>query len=76
MKYVVIIATCIIAGLITYVFCVLLATYLEEKARPREAMFLCHKHGAIRKDHLIFFAGTEYCPICFHERLTTAEEIK
>ena len=49
--------------------------YVEVKAAPREEMFYCDKHGPIRKQHVIKFLDSDYCPICFHERSSKAERI-
>jgi hypothetical protein len=47
--------------------------WIETKSSPRKPMFWCAKHGAIPTDTVIKFMEAEYCPICFHERLKTAE---
>jgi hypothetical protein len=60
---------------------VLFSAWYEVRNAPRAPMFLCNKHGAIRKEHLIHFQSSQdtwidYCPICFHERLAGAEKVQ
>jgi hypothetical protein len=66
----------IVGSLIVLYLCwMIVGTYLIVRAQPREPMEWCPKHGPIRKEHMITFAGTPYCSICFHERMKTAENI-
>lgn len=53
-----------------------LNAYLQTKAWPREPMFICDKHGPINKNYIIQFSGVDYCSLCFHEKLETAEKIR
>lgn len=64
---------CFIVG--CYFAIIWLEAYIEVKGQPREEMFLCDKHGAISKRHLIKFMDFDYCPMCFHEKLSEAEKI-
>jgi hypothetical protein len=75
-KLFVIILICVagIAGL--YAGLTFLKVWVTEKGRPREEMFLCDKHGAMRKKHTITFQGASYCSVCFHQRMAASEEIK
>lgn len=52
-----------------------LMAWFEVKALPKGETFICSKHGPIHKDSLITFVDTPYCPVCFHERLSSAETI-
>jgi hypothetical protein len=63
-------------GLFLYVVITILMAWLEVKGQPKEEMFLCEKHGPIRKVHCITFLDTLYCPRCFHERLSSAEKVQ
>lgn len=56
-----------------YIGYLILGAFLSVKTAPREEMFICDKHGPLRKQHVISFAGIESCPICFHERMKTVE---
>lgn len=60
---------CFIIVILLYIAYVYLRAKLEVKAAPREDMFMCDKHGAFRKRHLIKFLDMEYCPLCFDEKM-------
>jgi len=72
-----------IGGLITialYILYLWVDAIVRVKMTPREAMFVCDKHGAIRQKHIIKFQigpneYVDYCPRCFHERLQNAEKV-
>lgn len=76
-------------GLILLGFCiacalVYVALVMYEAKRsvgdaPQQPMFVCDKHGPIQASALFRFeAGLsqplEYCPLCFHDRVTEAEQ--
>jgi len=64
----------VICGIL-YVAWICLEAFVEVKGQPREDMWLCDVHGTISKRHLIYFIGMPYCPLCFHNRLSSAEKI-
>ena len=47
--------------------------WIAVKATPREEMFWCSKHGAIRSSGTIEFIGVRSCGLCFHETMRRAE---
>jgi len=54
--------------------------YAKVKMAPREEMFMCDKHGPIRKKHIIKFQigpddYVDYCPSCYHQKMSAAEKI-
>lgn len=67
----------IIYALISYVIigvcAAVLEAYIDIKNRPREDMFWCHKHGPIRKKHLLPLfpdlggrpINSNVCPMCY-----------
>lgn len=59
-----------------YLAYIILSTWAEVKAQPREEMEWCPKHGAIRRAHSVNFAGVYYCSICFHENMVSAEKAR
>lgn len=65
------------AGYVGYVvFC----AWYEVRYAPRVPMFMCSKHGPMRKENTIKFAipggePIDYCSLCFHERLKEAEKL-
>jgi len=50
--------------------------YLEVKNKPREEMGWCHKHGMIRKKHMLPLGFMDVCPICYKKTLDQAGEIQ
>lgn len=68
-----------IAVVVFAVLCFLLVVYwrawIEVKQQPREKMFFCSKHGPISMKHTIQFAGVDYCPRCYNDRLVEAEKL-
>ena len=63
----------ILAGL-GYLAYIGLEAYAEVKAAPREDMLMCEKHGPIRKNGTIDFFGTQFCGLCFHDKMSAAEK--
>ena len=66
---------------VLYMVYIVFAAWWEVRRSPREPMFMCDRHGPIRKEHLIHFQSSpktwvDYCPICFHERLASVEKVK
>jgi hypothetical protein len=52
-----------------------LRAWFEVKGLPRGETYICNKHGPMQKESTISFIGVPYCPLCFHERLQSAERI-
>jgi threonine/homoserine/homoserine lactone efflux protein len=70
----IVILSILAAGGVLYLAYIILSTWAEVKAQPREEMEWCPKHGAIRRSHAVNFAGVYYCSICFHENMVNAEK--
>lgn len=61
------------AGLLGWLIWLALGAWLTVKTSPREDMYLCPKHGPLRKKNVISFGGLDSCPLCFHERMLSVE---
>lgn len=49
--------------------------YSLVRVAPREDMWVCEKgHGPMPKNALIRFMNQDFCPICFHKNLSSAEK--
>lgn len=75
----IVIAVLVVLGL-GYLGYMYFASYARMRMAPREEMFLCDKHGPIRKKHIIRFQIAadefiEYCPRCYHARMSAAEKM-
>lgn len=63
----------VVAALIYSSLWVFLIWY-RVKHSPRAEIFVCPKHGAMLKDHLINFCGEVYCVRCFSEKREWAKK--
>ncbi len=70
------ISTIAIVGIVgtVYFVVVFLGAKVEVAAAPREEMVWCPTHGAIRKQHMIKFLDSDFCPSCFDAKLRRAEK--
>ena len=59
-----------------YLCWVYLTTLIEVRAATRGPLFRCAEHGLLDPSVVITFAGAKYCPICFHSKLTDAEQLR
>lgn len=59
-----------------YVLTAIPQAYLDFKARPREPMEWCGKHGFFRRKHALPFMNTTICPRCYMEAWNNADQGK
>jgi len=59
----------LILGIGAFYFTALSEAYLEVKNKPREEMGWCHRHGLIRKKHMLPLGFMDVCPICYKKAL-------
>lgn len=57
-----------------YLAYIMLTAWSFVKTMPREDMFICTAGHMVLKKNLINFMGEDFCPICFHNRLKSAEQ--
>lgn len=64
----------ILAAIVLAAFTGMIEAYLDVRARPKEEMEWCHKHGYFRKKHCLVFMGVTVCPMCYKDSWDKAEE--
>lgn len=66
----------LLAAYAVYLLSAIPQAYIDFKARPREPMEWCHKHGFFRRKHALPFMNTTICPRCYMEAWNNASEGK
>ena len=65
-----------LVGYAIYILSAIPQAFVDFKARPREPMEWCHKHGFFRRKHALAFMSTTICPRCYMEAWNNADSGK